>query len=100
MVEYGSDLERRINEVVAEDERTRDFEIDIIENNGIVEIRGKVPSEEDRRRIEQMIESQAGVVEVVNHLQLLEEDRPVAEDDDFPELDRGEEPPAYHNRSG
>jgi hypothetical protein len=100
MVEYGSDLERRINKVFAEDERTRDFDIEIVENNGIVELRGKVPREEDRRRIEQMIESQAGVVEVVNHLQLLEGDRPVAEDDDFPALNQDDVPPFFPNKSG
>jgi hypothetical protein len=36
----------------------------------------------------------------VNNLQLLEGGRPVAEDDDFPEIDPDDEPPAYQLRTG
>ena len=81
------------------DERTRDFQVEVSENNGIVDLRGKVPSEEDRREVERMVESQAGVVKVINNLQLLEEDTPVAEEDDFQALDDDDVPPVLPTRS-
>jgi hypothetical protein len=100
MVEYGSDLEMRVGEALMQHDHTRDFDIEISDNNGVVELRGRVPSEEDRREVERLVESQAGVVKVVNNLQLLEGGRPVAEDDDFPEIDPDDEPPAYQLRTG
>lgn len=100
MVEYGSNLERTIGEFLIQNDHTRRFEIEVSDNNGIIELRGKVPTEEDRQAVARSVETQPGVVKVINHLQLLEEDEPVAEDDDFPELDRGDEPPAIQPRSG
>jgi len=46
-----------------------------------------------------MVESQAGVVKVINNLQLLEEDTPVAEEDDFQALDDDDVPPVLPTRS-
>jgi osmotically-inducible protein OsmY len=72
-----TELEKRLENILAHDPKTEDLAIDVIEENGLVTLDGTVPSEKARREVEALVEKQKGVLEVVNELEVAsEEDGP------------------------
>jgi osmotically-inducible protein OsmY len=69
MVEY-SEVAKRVRTALANDERTREFGIDVVDDNGLVTLRGTVTSRETRQTAEQIAREQKGVIDVINDLQV------------------------------
>lgn len=61
-----SDLEKKLQKALAEDPRTQDFSVEIIDESGYITLQGSVPSEEDRQVAAKIVSLQDGVLEVAN----------------------------------
>jgi osmotically-inducible protein OsmY len=55
---------------LADDARTSEFGIEVIDNNGLVTLKGTVDSEEASEAAEQIARQQEGVVSVVNDVEI------------------------------
>jgi osmotically-inducible protein OsmY len=69
-----SDVAKRVDTALAEDERTAEFEIDVVDEQGVVTLTGSVASTEAKSAAEDITEAQAGVIEVINNLEVEETD--------------------------
>ena len=61
-------LAQRVQDALAEDPRTEDLILDVVDENGIVTLTGTVPSHDARKAAEKIARQQEGVIEVVNDL--------------------------------
>lgn len=64
-------LNTRIQRVLMENPRTRDYGVEILDNNGVVTLRGAVPSYEARDPVEETVRAVDGVVSVNNEIDVL-----------------------------
>ena len=62
------DLQHEIQEALAEINDMRGARIDVLDSNGIITLRGIVPTVEARERAESIVRGMSGVVSVVNEL--------------------------------
>lgn len=72
MVIGMSAVAERVIEALANDPRTAQYAIEVIDENGLVTLRGSVASEEDAIRAEEIASAQTGVLDVVNELEVEE----------------------------
>ncbi len=68
MDQLTSDLVSQIHDALMNDARTRDESIDVINENGIITLRGRVRDRATKDAAEQIAQSQPGVMSVVNEL--------------------------------
>lgn len=61
-------VKEEIESMLRRDSRTRDFPIDVIDNNGIFILQGEVPSETMSRYVEDTVRGVDGVISVLNEL--------------------------------
>lgn len=73
-----SEVAERVNAALAEDERTVDYNIQVIDKNGLVTLKGDVPSVEVAAAAQEIAEEQEGVITAVNAMEVV------------PELEEGE----------
>lgn len=64
-----SDLEKRLQKVLAENPRTQDLSIEVVDESGYITLEGSVPSEEDRKIAAKVVGQQDGVIEVANNIE-------------------------------
>ncbi len=69
-----SDVVKRVDTALAEDKRTAEFEINVIDEQGVVTLTGSVASPEAKTAAEDIAAAQAGVIEVINNLEVEETD--------------------------
>jgi osmotically-inducible protein OsmY len=69
-----SDVVKRVTTALAEDERTAAFDINVVDEQGVVTLTGTVEDSEAKSAAGEIAEKQAGVVEVVNDLVVQEPD--------------------------
>jgi osmotically-inducible protein OsmY len=74
MVRY-SKIAKRVRAALADDARTSEFGIEVIDNNGLVTLKGAVDSEETSEVAEQIARRQEGVVSVVNDVEVQAEEQ-------------------------
>ena len=67
-----SPIAERVTQALADDPQTADYALEVIDENGLVTLRGTVESEEDLTRAEEIASAQSGVIDVVNELQVEE----------------------------
>ncbi len=72
MVIGMSAVAERVMEALANDPRTAQYAIEVIDENGLVTLRGSVASAEDAIRAEEIASAQTGVLDVVNELEIEE----------------------------
>ena len=72
MVLGVSAVAERVKHALADDPQTADYAIEVIDENGLVTLRGTVESQEDLTRAEEITSAQSGVIDVVNELQVEE----------------------------
>jgi osmotically-inducible protein OsmY len=72
MVLGVSAVAERVKQALANDPQTADYAIEVIDENGLVTLRGTVESQEDLTRAEEITSAQSGVIDVVNELQVEE----------------------------
>lgn len=66
-----SSLQLQVESALLQDRLTEDSDIDVLENNGIVTLRGAVPSREARDRAEDIARTVTGVTTVINELDVI-----------------------------
>lgn len=65
-----SEVTKRVNAALLADERTADYSIEAVDENGVVTITGTVPSAEVQEAAESITAEQEGVVEVINRIEV------------------------------
>lgn len=65
------DLQHQIQEALAEINEMRDAQIDVLDSNGVVTLRGIVPTIAAREKAEEIVRGMDGVVSVVNELDVV-----------------------------
>lgn len=66
-----SSLQLQVESALLQDRLTEDSDIDVLDNNGIVTLRGAVPSREARDRAEDIARTVTGVTTVINELDVI-----------------------------
>jgi osmotically-inducible protein OsmY len=87
MVGY-SEIAARVRTALTQDPRTAGVSIEVIDENGVITLRGKVNSEEASRATEEIARTQEGVIEVVNDLEIEQGEEPL--------ITPPPTPPQYH----
>jgi osmotically-inducible protein OsmY len=65
------DLQHQIQDALAEINKLRDAQIDVLDTNGIITLRGMVPTVQARERAEEIVRGMDGVVSVINELDVV-----------------------------
>ena len=68
MILKGSDVQKRVEAALEEDERTADYAIEVVDQSGLITLKGKVGSAADKQAAEEIAEAQEGVIDVTNAL--------------------------------
>ncbi|MGC9347684.1 MAG: BON domain-containing protein, partial [Anaerolineae bacterium] len=63
-----SDVRKRVEAALEEDERTADYAIEVIDQDGLITLKGEVSSAEDKQAAEDIASAQEGVIAVTNAL--------------------------------
>ena len=66
-----SDLRNRVQAAFLEDDLLQDHGIEILDSNGIITLRGAVPSGEARERAEDVTREVTGVTSVINEIDVV-----------------------------
>lgn len=64
-------LQQQVQDALAEINELRGAQIDVLDNNGIVTLRGIVPNVEARERAEAIARGMDGVISVINELDVI-----------------------------
>ena len=65
------DLQHQVQEALSEINELRGAQIDVLDSNGIVTLRGMVPTVDARERAEAIVRGTGGVISVVNELDVI-----------------------------
>ena len=65
------ELQHQVQEALAEINEMRDAQIDVLDSNGVITLRGIVPNVAARERAEEIVRGMDGVVTVVNELDVV-----------------------------
>ena len=63
-----SDVAKRVSTALAEDERTAEFDINVVAEPGMITLTGSVATPEAKASAGEIAEAQEGVIEVINDL--------------------------------
>lgn len=65
------DLQHQVQGALAEINELRDAQIDVLDSNGIITLRGMVPTVAARERAEAIVRGMDGVISVINELDVI-----------------------------
>ena len=65
------DLQHQIQTALMDDPHMREHGIEVLDSNGVVTLRGTVPTVEDRDRAEAIVRGIQGVVTVINEIDVV-----------------------------
>lgn len=65
------DLQHQVQAAFTDDREMQDYDIEVLDNNGIVTLRGTVSTHAARERAEAMVRDMNGVVNVINELDVI-----------------------------
>ncbi len=71
MNETTADLQTRVQRALMDDLRTKDYAVDVLDNNGVIVLRGIVPSREASTAVEMVAREVDGVVSVINETDVI-----------------------------
>ena len=74
MNETRSDLQTRVQRALMDDSRTKDYAVEVMDNNGVIILRGAVPSREASTAVEMVAKEVEGVVSVINETDVITHD--------------------------
>jgi osmotically-inducible protein OsmY len=74
MNETRTDLQNRVLRALLDDPRTKDYAVDVLDNNGVIILRGIVPSHGASTGIETVAREVDGVVSVINEMDVIASD--------------------------
>lgn len=66
MNEATTDLQTRVQRALMDDSRTKEYGVEVLDNNGVIILRGTVPSREASTAVEMVAREVDGVVSVIN----------------------------------
>lgn len=66
-----TDLQTRVQRALMDDPRTKDYVVEVLDNNGIITLSGKVPSREASTAVETVAREVDGVVSVINETDVI-----------------------------
>jgi osmotically-inducible protein OsmY len=64
-------LQLQVESALLQDRLTQDYGIEVLDSNGVVTLRGVVPSREVRDRAEAVVRTVDGVTNVINELDVI-----------------------------
>jgi osmotically-inducible protein OsmY len=65
------DLQHQLQDALGEINELRDAQIDVLNSNGIITLRGVVPNVDARERAEAIVRGMDGVTSVINELDVI-----------------------------
>lgn len=65
------DLQHQVQTALMNDSDLQDHDIDVLDSNGVITLRGSVPTVEARERAESLVRGMAGVTSVINELDVV-----------------------------
>ena len=65
------DLQHKIQTALFEDPRTKEYAIEVLDSNGVITLRGYVPSRQASNIVETVVRDVPGVVSVINETDVL-----------------------------
>ena len=65
------DLQHQVQAAFMEDRQMQDYGIEVLDSNGIITLRGTVPSRDARERAEAIVRGMDGVTSVINELDVI-----------------------------
>jgi len=71
MNETMNDLQHNVQAALMNDTQTKEYGIEVLDSNGIITLRGAVPSHEARDKVEAVVREVAGVTGVINELDVI-----------------------------
>lgn len=66
-----TDLQTRVDAALLNDSRTKDYGVEVLDNNGIIILRGAIPSREASTAVEMVAKEVEGVVSVINEMDVI-----------------------------
>ena len=74
MNETRTDLQTRVQRALMDDSRTKEYAVEVLDNNGVIILRGTVPSREASTAVEMVAREVDGVVSVINETDVIAHD--------------------------
>jgi osmotically-inducible protein OsmY len=74
MNETRTDLQTRVHRALLDDPRTKDQAVELLDHNGVIALRGIVPSREASTAVESVAREVGGVVSVINETDVIAND--------------------------
>jgi osmotically-inducible protein OsmY len=65
------DLQHQVQAAFMDDPDVQDYDIEVLDSNGIITLRGSVPTRSARDRAEALVRDMDGVVNVINELDVV-----------------------------
>ena len=65
------DLQHQVQTALMDDDLMRDYGIEVLDSNGVITLRGTVPTREARDRAEAIVHEVEGVTSVINELDVV-----------------------------
>jgi len=66
-----TNLQTRVQRALMDDPRTKDYAVEVLDNNGIITLGGAVPSREASTAVEMVAREVDGVVSVINETDVI-----------------------------
>jgi osmotically-inducible protein OsmY len=66
-----SDLRNQVQAAFLEDDLLKDFGVEILDSNGVITLRGEVPTRDVRERAEAVAREVPGVTSVINEIDVV-----------------------------
>lgn len=66
-----TDLQTRVQRAFMDDSRTKEYAVEVLDNNGVIILRGAVPSREASTVVEMIAREVDGVVSVINETDVI-----------------------------
>jgi osmotically-inducible protein OsmY len=70
MYQTVSDLAHKAQKAIMNNRKTEEYDIEILDKNGMITLRGSVPSDESSKTEEMVVEKVDGVASVINMLKI------------------------------
>ena len=74
MNETKTDLQTRVQRALMNDQRTKEYGVEVLDNNGVIILRGAVPSRQASTAVETVAREVDGVVSVINETDVIVND--------------------------
>jgi len=71
MNETTADLQTRVQRALMDDSRTKEYAVEVLDNNGVIVLRGAVPSREASTAVEMVAREVNGVISVINETDVI-----------------------------